>query len=331
MADVLRIAMIGCGGNARRQHINVLSEHPEAEVVALVDPSAEMLALAREAVPAVADVPSYADHRRMLDSTELDAVAISSPHTLHADQILDSLDAGCHVLTEKPLTTSVVDTKRVIDKAGQTGKVVCVAFQRRFQGMQRFMRSFVRGKGFGTPRYVQSFISQSWLKGTRGTWRQQLDLSGGGQINDTGAHIIDMIFWIMPSRPVEVAAMIDNRGAEVDIDSSVSYRFEDGALGSLAVLGDGPPRVFWEDMTIVGSRGEALFFRKDVLTVCSDGKVAVREDFDPDEIVDHHFIDVVKGRAQNQSPPEDFLPVIAFSEACWESAARGGQSITIGY
>jgi len=330
MAKTLRIGMIGCGGNARG-HLKALVAHPEAEVVALVDPSKAMLAAARQAVPALDGAPDFPDHRKMLRSVELDAVALSTPHTLHTRQIIDCLDAGLDVLTEKPLTCSVAETKKVVAKAKAKRKVVVVAFQRRFHAMRRFMRDFVRDKAFGKPLFVQSFLSQAWLTGTRGTWRQDPKLSGGGQLNDSGSHIIDMIFWIMPARPAEVSAFIDHRGAKVDIDSAISYRFADGALGNLSIAGAGPKGVFWEDMTIIGSNQRALFYRGGVLSVTVDGARADYKSFPRDGSPDAHFIDVVRGRAKNQSPPEDFLPAIAFTEACWKSGAQGGKVVKIKY
>ena len=330
MKNVVRVAMIGCGGNGRG-HLKVLAAHPEVELVALVDPARGMLDRARRDIPAVADLPTYADHRRMLKETDLDAVAISTPHTLHCRQILDSLSAGCHVLCEKPLTASVAETRKVITKAKSARKVIVVAFQRRFHAMRKFMRSFVRDKAFGKPLYIQSFCSQGWLTGVRGTWRQDPALSGGGQLNDTGAHIVDMIFWIMPSRPVEVTAMIENRGTRVDIDSTIAYRFADGALGSLAILGAGPANVFWEDMTVAGSKGRALFFRDGVLTASTGSELVEYKSFGRDGDRESHFIDVIKGRARNESPPEGFLPVIAFNEACWKSASLGGKPVKIKY
>ena len=332
MADVLRFGMIGCGGNGRRQHLKQLVANKEAAVAALADPSAEMIALSREYVGDLpAETPEFADYREMLEKVALDAVAISTPHTLHAEQIIDCLAAGLHVLVEKPLTTTLADAHAVIEAAKAAGRQVCVAYQRRWQGMQRYMREFIRDEAFGTPHYVQSFISQGWLQGTAGSWRQDPGLSGVGQIGDTGSHLIDMIFWMMPSRPVEAAAVIDNRGAAVDIDSAISYRFADGAVGSLAILGSGPKWTFWEDMTVAGSTGRALFFRKEKLTVIVDGKEIEPPKFAPDVNPNDQFIDVIKGRAENISPPQEFLPVVAFTEACIKSAANGGANVKIEY
>ena len=326
----IRIGMIGCGGYGRG-HLKCLADHPEAEIVALADPSRKMLAMARQQVPAVAEAATYANHSQMLKDTSLDAVVISTPHTQHCGQVIDALDAGCHVLCEKPLTSSVAEAKKVIARAKRKRRSVVVGFQRRFEAMRRFVRSFIRDKAFGKPLFVQAFCSQGWLTGTRGSWRQNPRLSGGGQLNDTGAHIVDMILWTMPARPVEVFAMIDNRRTRVDIDSAISFRFADGALGNLTIVGSGPTNVFWEDMSITGSGNRAIFLRQGVLTVSTGTEMVEYKSFGRDGNKDSHFIDVINGRAKNQSPPEDFLPVIAFTEACWKSARQGRRSVRITY
>ncbi len=330
MKKVVKIGMIGCGGNGRG-HLRALAAHPEAKVVALVDPAGAMLDRARREIPALAEAAAFADHRTMLREIDLDAVAISTPHTQHFRQITDCLDAGLHVLSEKPLTCSVAETKKVVAAARRRRRVVVVAFQRRFHAMRKFMRSFVRDEAFGRPLFVQSFLSQGWLRGTRGKWRQDPALSGGGQLNDSGAHIIDMIFWIMPSKPVEVSAMIENRGAKVDIDSTIAYRFANACLGSLAILGAGPTNVFWEDMTVAGTGGRALFFRNGVLAASTGTEMVEYTRFGRDGGSDGHFIDVIRGRAKNESPPQDFLPAIAFTEACWKSAGLAGRPVKIRY
>ena len=330
MNDVLRIGMIGCGGNGRG-HLKAFSAHPESQVVALVDPAKGMIARARREIPGLADAPAFTDYRKMLKEVELDAVAISTPHTQHTAQVIDALNAGLHVLCEKPLTCSVADTKKVVAKARAKRRQVVVAYQRRWEAMRRFSRSFIRSKEFGKPLFIQSFLSQGWLLATKGKWRQKPELSGGGQLNDSGSHLVDMIFWTMPSKPVEVSAMIENRGAKVDIDSAISFRFADGCLGNLSILGAGPRNVFWEDLTIAGSGGQALFLRNGDLTVSTGSELVEYKTFGGDGNKHGHFIDVVKGRAKNESPPEEFLPNIAFTQACWKSAAAGGKPVKIRY
>ncbi len=330
MKKILKVGMIGCGGNAQG-HLRSLINHPETEVVALVEPAAKMIKRTRQRYPELAQTPVFSDHRQMLKQVELDGVAISTPHTLHFRQVMDSLNAGLHVICEKPLVCSLADTKKVIAKAKQKKKVVVVAYQRRFLAMRRFVRRYVHDKDFGKTVFVQSFLSQEWLHAQKGTWRQNPKLSGGGQLNDSGSHIIDMIFWTLPSKPVQVTALIENHGAKVDIDSAVSYRLENGGLGNLSVLGTGPRACMWEDMSIVGSKGRAIFFRNGVLTLIDGVEIAECKKFGLDQDKTSHWIDVIKKRVKNESPPEGFLRTIAFTEACWKSAKQGGKPVNIKY
>ncbi|MCG3180239.1 MAG: Inositol 2-dehydrogenase/D-chiro-inositol 3-dehydrogenase [Phycisphaerae bacterium] len=326
----LRLALIGSGGNTR-VHLRRLAAIPEVSIVGITEPSADQLAATAAAFPALAGLPTFDDHRRMLRAVQADAVLISTPHTQHTRQVLDALAAGLHVQCEKPLACTVADTKRIVAAATKARRQVVISFQRRWTAQWQFIRAKVRSPEFGRPLFVQSFLSQAWLQLTRGKWRQKKSLSGGGQLNDSGAHLIDMIFWTLPSRPVEVTAMMDNRGTEVDIDSAISYRFADGCLGSLAVPGAGPKPVFWEDVTIIGDKGLGLFLRNGTLTLVDDRGVAEQKSYTGGSDPDRHFVDVVLKGAKNECPPADFLPNIAFTTACWKSAAMGGRPVKIAY
>lgn len=327
MPKPLRLALIGCGGNGR-MHLRRMVEHNEVEMVALADPSADAL----DAAAAVArEATTFKDYRKLLKAVELDGVVISTPHTQHKAQVIDALKAGLHVQIEKPLCCSVADTKKIAAAAKKARRHVVIAYQRRWSGLWNYIRNTVRDKSFGRPQLISSFLSQAWLTLTRGKWRQVPELAGGGMLNDSGAHLIDMIFWVMPSRPTEVAAFIDNRKAKVDIDSAITYRFANGCLGTLTVVGDGPRPVFWEDVTISGSGGRAVFMRDNVLTIVDASAVVEVKKFAADNNPDRHFVDVLRGRAENGCPPEAFLPNIAFTEACWKSAAQGGKVVKVKY
>jgi predicted dehydrogenase len=327
----LRFGFIGAGGNARGHGKRLLAIQG-VQVVALADPSGDSLGAFGEAVfnggPRAAN---YDDYREMLEKEQLDAVLVSSPHTLHTDQILDSLRAGLHVLAEKPLACSEADTHKIIAEVEKSGKQLMVSFQRRLKAVFRHMKSIIRDPGFGRAMTVASFVSQNWLSSQTGTWRQKLALSGGGQLNDTGAHIIDMVMWMLDDEVAEVSAFIENRGREVDIDSAVSYRTKGGAVGTLTVMGSSPKCPMWEDMTINGDGGSAFFYRRGKLWVVRENSGEFVEEEIPGEDLDpdRHFVDVVTGKAANQSPPSDFLRNIKFTEAVWASAANGGKPVAL--
>lgn len=331
--DSIRMAVIGAGGIARG-HGKRLRAIDGVEIVALAEPSEAMVKAYGEAVFPDTGLPAvYADYRELLDKETLDAVLIASPHTCHYDQIMDSLDQGLHILAEKPLVCSVKHCEQVIEKARSLQKHIVVGYQRRFDRKYRFMKQFIHTPDFGKILCVIAFQSQSWWTSQVGKWRQQMDLSGGGQLNDSGSHLVDMLLWMLDEPVAEVSAMIDNREREVDIDSAVSYRTVSGALGTLSVMGSAPHRGMQEDITINGAGGQAIFLRKGQVEVCRAWKEALEEVTDfgdaKEDNKNEHFIKVLRGEAENESTPESFLHVIRFTEACWQSAAKGGEAIHI--
>ncbi|MFW6133592.1 MAG: Gfo/Idh/MocA family protein [Planctomycetota bacterium] len=342
--DTIRIGVIGSGGIARG-HGKRLTTIDGVEIPAVMEPAQASWDRFCEAVFPAGDRPrryaeSYTD---MLHDERLDAVLICSPHTVHFRQIMDALDAGLHVLVEKPMVCSTEHARRVVDKAAATGKRVVVSYQRRFQAAFRYMKQFIEDPGFGKLHMLSVFQSQAWWTGTTGTWRQNPELSGGGQLNDSASHVIDVINWMLPDPVVEVAAMIDNRGRQVDIDAAVTFRTAGGALGSLTVLGSAAHKGMCEDWTLSGDNGRSLFVRKDGHVDSIQGTTELKGPLEPIDVAawaddhapgatnpDAHFVDLLRGEARtNESAPENFLPTIAFTEACWRSAAEGGRPVAL--
>jgi len=330
----IKVGIIGAGGNARG-HGKRLRALPNVQIAALADPSDGSIARFAEAVFPEGNVPSrYTKHQEMLAAEPLDAVMISSPHTLHFGQIMDALDKSLHVLVEKPMVCSSEEAEQVIAKARETDRHVVVSYQRRFGARYRFMKEFIHKPEFGARYYFSAFLSQGWLKAQTGKWRQDPALSGGGQLNDSGSHIIDMLTWLLEDPMQTVSALIDNRGTRVDVDSAITFKTKGGTMGTLTILGSGPTKVFWEDMTIAGETGCSLFMRKgNLMATHGHGEALVSVDDTnghKETSPDAHFIDVITGKAQNESPPEAFLEVIRFTEACWQSAEQGGRPIAVG-
>lgn len=117
--EKVRITAIGCGGFMRYRLKNLM-QIPEVEIVALVDPDASQLDRTRQAYPELRETPSFPDYREAL-KVESDAVTIATPHTQHAQQIIDCLDSGRHVIVEKPMVTNVEDAHRVIAARDRSG------------------------------------------------------------------------------------------------------------------------------------------------------------------------------------------------------------------
>jgi predicted dehydrogenase len=335
------MGLIGCGGNMRA-HLRRLVAIPEVRIIAVEEPNAENVKLAREQYPALADVPVFTSHREMLAAGKPDAVEISTPHTLHFEQIMDSLDAGCHVLCEKPMTCTSEEAYQVCEKARSGGRVMMVSYQRHQQALYRWMREFIGSGGLGNLQFVAAQQYQSWYEGRvagKG-WRHIAHLSGGGQLNDSGSHMVDILLHVTGLRPARVSALQQNLGLEVDVNMGINVQFEGGALGSIAILGQAPGigGKVYEDVTITGDRA-GLYYRtmgtagdQPVLQLRMRGKTepepelpGLPEGSDPDRA----FVEVIFGRAENEAPPECGLRTIQLSEAAWRSAAQDGVPVSV--
>jgi predicted dehydrogenase len=133
-----------------------------------------------------------------------------------------------------------------------------------------------------------------------------------------------MILWSTNLAVSSVHAYIDNLGCAVDINSALSLKFANGALGTVSIVGDAP--IFYEDFTIWGTKG-AIFYRNGKLMHCdANGEMAEPTDLPPASNVDKGFIECVLGRDINWAPPICGLRVIELTEAAWQSAQAGGPS-----
>ena len=326
MAETIRVGFIGTGGNARG-HIARLAGMDGVEVAAFADPSAGALKAAQERVKG--QVPAYSDYLKMLDGAEMDAAVISTPHTLHYEQIMACLDRGLHVQVEKPMTCTSAHAREVIRKQEETGKVLLIGYQRHYDRRFRWARQKIAEGAIGRVTCVQVYQGQNWLRNQQGRWRLDPALSGGGQLNDSGSHVVDILLWMSGLEAEEAFAYVDNRGSEVDVNSAVAVRFTNGAVGTITIVGDEVAAGMWEDITIAGDKGilwirqgGKLFFANE-----SSPKPAEVTDFSGVESFpgskDGNFIDVIRGEAENQVPAICGLRVIELTEAVWRSAASG--------
>ena len=323
MAKKFRIGFIAAGGISVG-HWHRLQETKKAEIVALNDPNPESLKRFYKHCPGSEKLPTYSDYRDMLKNEQLDAVLVMSPHYVHFEQSMTALKQGLHVLSEKPMVCTIKHAKTLMETAAKAKRVLMISYQRHFDPCFRYMREQIAKGAIGEVQYVQAIQSQEWLRAVKGTWRQKMAESCGGQLNDSGSHLVDIVMWVTGMKVSEVFAKCENFGTEVDINSTLAMKFENGALGSMSVIGNAP--CWYEDHTIVGSKG-AFYLRQ-------DGKdVLVQQDAVGKRIKiklpkytknpDSNFIDCMLGKDVPQTPPECGLRTIEVTEAAWKSAASG--------
>ena len=322
MADKVRVGIIGTGGISNG-HIRRLIANPDAEITAICDIRPEAMADKVSRYPELKDVPQFTDFKDMIAAGNLDAVEICTPHTTHYEQTMTCLDKGLHVLSEKPMVCTIAHAHDVLKKIDESGKVFVLNYQRSYQPEFLFIKQAIESGEYGEVQFIQGLQGQEWLRGCAGTWRHDPALSGGGQLNDSGSHMLDILLFVTGLEVESVFGYIENLGAKVDINSALSLKFTSGAIGNISVVGNGPS--FYEDITIFCSNG-AFYMRNGKLEV-SDGMgkrtTPATEDLPKGNNPDDNFIAAILGKEEIGSPAIWGLRVIELTEPAWESAATG--------
>ena len=237
----IRLAMIGCGGNSSG-HARRMNGNPDVQIVGTCDVNTDIANgyIDRNLSDLTPRPGAYADIAEMLKETEPDAVVISTPHTLHFEQGMQALSAGCHVLMEKPMVTSAEDAYTLAEKVEETGLILTIGYNTPCSGNFYYIRESIRNGEFGTLELVTGYITQNWKRATTGAWRQNPKLSGGGQAYDSGAHLLNSLCWAVEAKVEEVYAYTDNMDTDVDINSSINIKFENGVFASMVISGNCP-------------------------------------------------------------------------------------------
>ena len=319
----IRMAIIGCGGNGR-MHMKRYLEMPDVEVVGLADPSKAARDQAWELAGKDPHLPRVAAFETLLEKVQPDAVLISSPHVDHLPQVLSSLKAGAHVLCEKPLVCTAKDVKTVIAAAKKAKRVLAVSYQRHCQPSYIYVRELIQSGALGDITFVSTWQSQNWWASAKGTWRQKLALSCGGQLNDSGSHLLDIVLWMTGLQPQTAFALINNWGREVDIDTALSVRAKNGALLNFSVVGRSTH--FVEDLNIWGTKGGVIIRHGGVVYRWeSDQKQwqVPKKELPKASDPDTNFIRALQGKAEIAASPECALATISLTQAAWKSAKSG--------
>lgn len=200
MSSPLSIGIIGAG--IGRQHLRGYNQLSQARVTALCDVHPERA----QALVTEFDLPQaqlYNDYRQMLFEAKLDAVSVCVPNALHERVVVDCLNAGVHVLCEKPLAMNATEAQRIVE-AAQTNQKFCMVGQ-----VLRFREDSLELKRqaatIGEIYYVRTTARRARGIPKWGGWFTRQELSGGGPLIDTGVHMLDLAWWLS-GQPAPVSA-----------------------------------------------------------------------------------------------------------------------------
>lgn len=327
----LRIGVIGVGGLGYLQ-AKTYRDMDGVTIVAAADVADD----ARELFEREFGGPAYQNYRALLGehASELDAVTIVTPHTLHYDQAKACLGRDLHLLIEKPMVTNVQHAVDIIDVANDRELDVQVGYQRHFHPAFKQMRHHIMSGTIGDVQTISCFISQDWVENHRDTWRVDPDFSGGGQLYDTGSHLLEALLWVTDATPQAVTAQVQYDRPSVDVNSAVTIELGEGddrILVTACITGDGDDVIPSEGYFFWGTDG-SLAYVDDVLTVTESEHVTytaeIPSEFSFDTLNERkleNFIDAINGRATPAVPAEVGLEMTALTEAIYESAATGSR------
>ena len=222
-----RVILIGCGIMAKQHSVRFEAVADRVEISALVDIEIERAQAVSDLLPN--HPPCFTDYHEALPFG--DAALIVLPHHLHTQCTIDCLDAGLHVLAEKPLANSEAECLAMIEAAKRNKKILMVAYCMRYHPLIREMHRLIKEETFG--KCFQLSIWTEQLTMLRSEWLGKRETLGGGQLFSHGCHYIDLLLWMM-GKPVIGTHLGTNLGTpwmDREGTSNVCIQFESGALG----------------------------------------------------------------------------------------------------
>ena len=323
----VRLAMIGCGGNSSG-HARVMNQNPDVQIVATCDVNTEISNsyIDRNLSDLEPRPQAFDNLDLMLAETAPNAVLISTPHTLHFEQGMKALEAGCHVFIEKPMVTDADDAYTLAAKVEETGKVLVIGYNTPCTANFYYLREQIRNQSLGKLELIIGYLSQNWKRGTAGAWRQNPALSGGGQAYDSGAHLLNSLCWSVENNVAEVFAFIDNHGTQVDINSSINVHFESGVFASIVVSGNCPSDSSHMTYIFDGGRIDIDGWGGGWIKVFEGSKQIENPPITEEMNAggpDKNFIDAIMGRAEPRTTPLNGIIQSELMDAIYESGRTG--------
>ncbi|MBM7568467.1 Gfo/Idh/MocA family protein [Paenibacillus sacheonensis] len=344
----LRIGVIGAG-SISGLHLEAYKQCSDTVIAAVCDLNEER---AKAAAAKYGAEQVYTNYRELLADPSIDAVSICTWNNTHAEISIAALEAGKHVLCEKPMCKTVEEAEKVQEAVRRSGKILQVGFVRRYAGSVDVLKRFIDAGELGEIYYAKASCLRRL--GNPGGWFSDSSRSGGGPLIDLGVHIIDLCWYLMGRPKVKSisgntyrnlgnranvqnlsfykAADYDASRNDVEDAANAVIRFENGA--SLLVDVSFTLHAAKDELYIklYGDKGGAevepalVVMSEKYDTIVNSTPQIDHTSFDASEAFGReiaHFAGSCLGRVETLSPVEDGLEVTRMLSAIYESAAKG--------
>lgn len=341
MTKKIKTAVIGLGMG--RAHIQGYREHADAELTAIAD-------LDRERLDKVGNelkiAKRYTDPLEMLKKEDLDVVSVAVPNKFHKALTIAALEAGAHVLCEKPMAMNAAEAAEMLAAAKRTGKRLGINFSFRFTPQSFAMKRLVEAGEIGEIYFARTVWQRRRGMPGFGGWFGQKALAGGGPLLDLGVHRLDLALWLMDYPEPEwvmgstynhlAAALAAKAGKAFDVEDFACgmIRFKNGATLELEASWAGNIRENEQMSTaLLGTAGGLYQYNLDggyeFQVECYQEKGGCQYDLRLHPPVPecrnsyYSFIDAIVRNAPYPVLPEQGVTVMQLLDALYESAAAG--------
>ncbi|MEE1223818.1 MAG: Gfo/Idh/MocA family oxidoreductase [Clostridia bacterium] len=352
MSKKLKIGIIGTG-NIAEEHISAYKKNPNVELYAFCDLDEELLKQKGEKHGVTR---LFTDKNEMLKLEEIDAVSVCTWNSEHAPCTIAALNAGKHVLCEKPMAMNEKEAREMQEAAVKNNKLLMIGFVRRFGNDCTVLEDFIEKDYLGEIYYAKA----TYLRrdGNPGGWFGDKSRSGGGPLIDLGVHVIDLVRYLSGKpKPVSVygatfqklfnrkgtigapkylsASASDNDICDVEDLASALIRFDNGEVlsveaafslnikepqGTIELFGTKAGAKLNPQLEIYGVENNY----QTNLSFAADTGLAFSGLFD-NEI--NHYVDCIINGSECKSPAEDGIEMMKILDAVYESARTGHEVI----
>jgi len=195
MEKLLKVGIIGCGGIANGKHMPGLKNTGLCEMVAFCDIVVDRAHEAKRAY-GTADAAVYEDYKELLKDPTIDVVHVCTPNRSHSFISVDALEAGKHVMCEKPMAINSAEAKKMLETAKKTGKKLTIGYQGRQADMSIYLHESCENGEFGDIYFAKATALRRRGVPTWGVFLNEYE-QGGGPLIDIGTHALDLTLWCM--------------------------------------------------------------------------------------------------------------------------------------
>ncbi len=328
----LKWLLVGTGDIANKRVAPALAEGKKSELVAVCD---LRLTEAKKLADKFEVQEVYQDFSQALAESSADAVYLATPIWLHAEHAVQALEAGKHVLVEKPLALTAADCDDVIAAADRSGKTAGCSYYRRCFNRYKFTKQMIADGEFGKIINIRITMFSYFNPEPSDPkyWRVIKNKSGGGPLSDMGTHMFDVLIGLL-GMPVKIFAKCANLTTDWDVEDSavIIMTMADGAQVTASFNWNS--KTWRHEFEIVGTEGKIDWLPYDagaiVKTVGRDiQNIEIAEAANVHQPIIENFINAVATGTQPVCGVEEAQKTNIILDAIYRSAACGNE-VTVG-